>query len=329
MPEPRNLKNNLILAFVSTLASLVLLVAAIEVFYGYGYENWRSEYAKNGNWYGGLTTKSENPVLMWEYRPDSEFVVLGNRIRTNQYGFRDDDYESVHKPTNVFRVAFIGDSVTLGLGVDERDVFVRKFAAYASDLPVTPKMESMNFGIDGYNIIQISEHLKSSVLRFAPDKVVYVMCLNDFDFEESSGGKTRYFKKPRSFTLELIERAYRRLRDIEFHTWHFEKNREQAFDAILTMKTLLDTQGIDFQIVILPIFKFEGADRDFHLYPLFEMHSEISRVLIENDLDFIDLLELFRDQESAPQHFAHSLWHPNEEGHDLIARKLLEFIRPD
>ena len=112
------MKKNIILALASTLFSLMLFVALVEGVFGSRYESWKLTYANNGDWYGGLTTVSKNPVLMWEYRPDSESNGLRIKIRTNRYGFRDYDYESVAKPTNVSRIAFIGDSVTLGLKVD-------------------------------------------------------------------------------------------------------------------------------------------------------------------------------------------------------------------
>ena len=185
----RKNKKSFILALVSSLLSLVLLLLVIEAFLDSKYERWKSHYAKNGDWYGGLTTVSKNPILMWEYRPHAESKKSFPVIRTNRYGFRDYDYESMAKPADVFRIAFLGDSLTLGLKVDSQSNFVNKFADYALEKYPNLKIQSMNHGMDGYNTIQIFELLTSRVLQFEPDKIVYVMGLNDFDFEGSSGKK--------------------------------------------------------------------------------------------------------------------------------------------
>ncbi len=63
-----------------------------------------------------------------------------------------------------------------------------------------------------FHALQLRELLRTKVLAFEPDQVTYVMCLNDFDFTESSGRKIGYFRKPRSFLALEIEQRYRRLR---------------------------------------------------------------------------------------------------------------------
>ena len=319
-------RNNIILALASTLLSLVSFAVLIEIIWSYRYDNWKSTYANNGDWYGGLTTISENAILMWEYRPNAESDGLEAKIRTNRYGFRDYDYEYMARPAETFRIAFIGDSVTLGFGVESQDVFVERFASYAAEIRSDQNIQPMNFGIDGYNTIQIYELLKTKALDFEPNKVVYVMCFNDFDFEQSAGGKVRYFRKPNSFILEKIESLYREFRGIDFNLWHFRKNKEQIFNTIFDMKKFLNSQNIDFQIIILPIFMFKDSDKSFDSYPLSEMHVEVKQFLIESNIDSFDFLDVLEFQDRPPEYFARDLWHPNKEGHDFFARRMLDFV---
>ena len=117
----------------------------------------------------------------------------------NRWGFRDRDYETPGKPADTHRIAFLGDSVTLGLGVAAEDVFVRRFEDAANGLGLGYTVQALNFSVDGYNTVQVNELLRTKVLPFAPDKVIYVLCLNDFDFADASGMKIRYFRKPKSF----------------------------------------------------------------------------------------------------------------------------------
>ncbi len=312
--------------FIPSLIIFFILLSICMVVYEsvlyFRYEQWRSDYEKNGDWYDGLTTISENPELMWEYRPNAENKYMN--LRTNRYGFRDFDYETPYKQADVYRIAFIGDSITFGLNVHSQCTFVRKFERYANESHSDSKIQSMNFGIDGYNTSQIFELLSSKVLLFKPDKVVYVMCLNDFDFEDSSGEKIRFFKKPNSFVLKRLENLYRDSLNIDFHLWHFEKNKQQVYDKIVEMKQLLLEQNIDFQIVLVPVFGFEGSNINFTGYPLSRMHVEIMRFMKKEKIDEVDLLDAFKNQEKPPDYFACDAWHPNHEGHEFITIQLLK-----
>jgi hypothetical protein len=71
------------------------------------------------------------------------------------WGFRDEDYETKTKPTGMYRLAFIGDSVTVGLGVSWDHTFVKRISGDAATKRQDPTLQVMNFGVGGYNVIQI------------------------------------------------------------------------------------------------------------------------------------------------------------------------------
>ena len=120
MRLPSVLRGNLILALASALVTLVLFVLGYETWQSARYRCWRARYDNKG-WLGTLTRAVERSVLMWEYRPHGSH----RGIETNRYGFRERDFDSPRKPEGVFRVAFVGDSVTLGLGVAAEQTFER------------------------------------------------------------------------------------------------------------------------------------------------------------------------------------------------------------
>jgi lysophospholipase L1-like esterase len=306
-------RNRFVLVTVSGAFAFLLFVLAYEVVENARYERWKGEYDNSG-WFGRMTVPSSNADLMWEYRPYGEF----ENIRTNRYGFRDDDYESKDKPRGVYRIAFIGDSVTLGLGVEAEETFVAQFEVLAERFLPERVVQAMNFGVDGYNTAQVHELLVAKVARFSPDEVVYAMCLNDFDFRQASGKKMRYFRKPKSFFMEAMERRYLRLFRVEYHRYSFEKNQEVVFDYILRMNRFANREGIGFQVAILPIFpRDEGSFDD---YELADVNARISNYLMDHDVQVLDLLDAFRQQGRAPRYFTNrSVWHPNAKGHEIIA----------
>ncbi|MGZ9036270.1 MAG: SGNH/GDSL hydrolase family protein [Burkholderiales bacterium] len=299
--------------------AIVLAAAAYETVQNLRYERWRKAF--DNAWFGRMTVPSPNPVLMWEYRPYGEV----GQLKMNRYGFRDRDYTSTAKPANTYRIAFIGDSVTLGLQVDVEETFVRRFEAAANERGRKHRIQALNFAIDGYNTPQIYELLRTKTLHFAPDKVVYMLCMNDFDFQESADAKIRYFKKPPSFLLAALERFYGyRILGLDFHQFHFRKNKKIVYEKILDMKAMLERERISFQVILLPVFP--DAATDFEKYPIRNMHSEIGLFLEENRIPYFDLLEAFKESGKPPKFYSLDMWHPNTEGHRLIAQKSLGAI---
>jgi lysophospholipase L1-like esterase len=307
------------LLLLSSIISAVLIVGAFEIVKTLQYYRWKANYNK----FGRLTIPSSNPVLMWEYRPYAQIQWC----KTNRYGFRGRDYKSTAKPDNSFRIAFAGDSVTFGMGVNLEKTFVRQFEVEANQMESQYEIQALNFAVDGYNTSQILEMVRTKVLNFLPDKVVYVMCLNDFDFDDSSGKKILYFRKPKSFFLTMIKKANRRLHGGDYYQYHFSKNKNVVFPNILDMREIIERSGSSFQVVIVPIFPAPPAT--FNNYPLLDMHEEIGMFLKENGIRSLDLYEAFAESGELPGYYSSDVWHPNAKGSRLIAGQLISSVLLD
>jgi len=135
-----------VLVLGSLAVGALLFALGYEVFATARYYIWRSGYDNFGN-FERITVKSPNPILMWEYKP------YGKRpnpplVETNRYGYRERDFESKTKPEGTIRVAFIGDSVTLGLYVSNSRIFVSQFERLANTRFKDSRLQALNFGID-------------------------------------------------------------------------------------------------------------------------------------------------------------------------------------
>lgn len=324
-------QKGIIVSLFSLLVSAVVFVGGYEWYQSMKYDRWKAEFEKSEEWYGKMTIPSDNKTLMWEYRPHGHY----QKLHTNGFGFRDEDYQTADKPDGVYRVAFIGDSVTLGYDVDYDEIFVRRFDAWAKRALPGTKVQALNFGVDGYNSLQIQEMLVAKVLDYEPDKVVYVMSLNDFDFEDASGEKIRYFSKPESFVMAKLKVLYQRLSDEDYYEYYwqsdkdyyehyFERNRDKVYAAINAMNQLLEKKDIDFQVAILPVFIFEQPS--FDNYPAAGLHERIMRFLGQNKIPAIDLLVGFRALNGPPKQYALDEWHPNKLGHQVIAEQLRSLL---
>lgn len=310
------------LAAGSVLVTLVALAAGFEIVSNVHYRKWRASFDNEG-WIGRLTVASSNPVLLWEYRPYGEAQGLA----TNRWGFRDVDYETQAKPAGVRRIAFIGDSVTLGMGVVPEDTFVARVGTLAS--AAGQKAQALNFSVDGYNGLQIREMLTAKVLRFQPDDVVYVLCLNDFDLTDSSGQKIAYFRKPRFFLAQWLEQRYEALWREEFHRRHYRRHGPEVFAAIRGMRDACATARAGFLLAVVPVFPDRPGDPAyFDHYPLRDIHEAVSTFAASEGIRSHDLLADFRRQPPPPQRYLLDLWHLSAEGHRVVAAAIYRDLFP-
>ena len=220
------------------------------------------------------------------------------------------------------RVAFAGDSVTLGLMVEREETFSKVFEQQANRSKPARPVLAMNFAVDGYGALQVAEMIRTKVLPFEPDQVVYVMCLNDFDFDQSSGDKALYFRKPTSFFLLALENAFIKATSIDFHLVQFWKHRREVFGAIIDLDAQLSETEVGYQVVIVPIFFREG----FEDYPLRGMHAEIDEVLSQAGIKHLDLLDFFERPSMAQEEIAVDLLHLSPSGHRWMASWLIPFV---
>lgn len=125
-----------------------------------------------------------DPKTQWSLRPgysgpgpDLPDVELSYDLRVNAAGFRGGPLERA-KPPEVLRVVGMGDSVTFGFGVAEDEVFIAGVAALVAP-PLAPRrVEWINAGVPGFTSVQGLRDLER-VLGLAPDVVTVLYGWND------------------------------------------------------------------------------------------------------------------------------------------------------
>ncbi|HMO52608.1 MAG TPA: SGNH/GDSL hydrolase family protein [Kiritimatiellia bacterium] len=132
----------------------------------------------------GMIRLSADPDLRYEMTPN--FRSPRGDVTINTHGFRERDW-SPEKPSNVNRIACIGDSIAFGMGAAQEQTFSRYLENVlneqmtARNLPPSHEgsYEIASFGVPGFNITQVARTLETRVPEFQPDLVLYLYCLND------------------------------------------------------------------------------------------------------------------------------------------------------
>ena len=81
------------------------------------------------------------------------------------------------KKVDTFRIIIVGDSLTFGIGIDERRIYP---AVLDRRLRSEFNIEVLNLGINGWNSEDIRGVIEAWVPKINPDLVIYGVCLNDF-----------------------------------------------------------------------------------------------------------------------------------------------------
>ena len=140
--------------------------------------------------------KSSNKYVRYELSPNYQGNINGVKIRINSHGFRGREYEVDKK--NHFRIILLGDSITFGRTIPEKDTFAAKLEK--SLKKVKPKTEVLNMGVDGYDTLQEVLQFKKNGLKFSPDLVLVCYCLNDIGVTPLDFGfMDMYLNPKRSF----------------------------------------------------------------------------------------------------------------------------------
>ncbi len=271
-----------------------------------------------------LKVDSPNPLIGHHHRPSSEARLMGVTINTNADGFRDDEYP-VEKGARR-RVMFLGDSLTLGWGVEKEETFEHLLE---QDLSAKSPAEVINLGVGNYNTTQEVNLFIDKGLKYDPDQVVLFYFINDAEPVPQRSRfpglghfriVTFYWSRIKALKAQLSE-------SIGFQEFYSALYREgspgweQSKGSFLQLQEICRERGIDLKVVILPELH-ELVD-----YTFAKEHALIAEFLRENDISYIDLAPSFGN-ETEPQ----TLWvsrddaHPNARAHRLISNYTLDFI---
>lgn len=274
--------------------------------------------------------------------------------RSNSWGYFDREWRKT-KPPGTVRIAFFGDSFTMGHGVEPERAFPRLVEAPLRKRWGRP-VETMNFGIWGSGTLDEKEYV-ADALAFDPDEVVVCFYINDvFDnvryrdekergaafksneemaAERASGGQRMLLRlketlNARSRAFAFVTERTKNLRDaLGLVTYPLEGVFTGKCDDLLketagdlnAIAAELAAKGIPLTVVYLPAkvqVSVKHAPGDFDL----ELPNRLLAAGVKG-LVWIDLTEDFRG-------VSEELWfregHFNERGHELAAALLAEKI---
>ncbi len=282
-----------------------------------------------------ITTTSCN-VSYFSFRWARENVQL------NSWWFRDREME-IEKPAGVYRIAIIGDSITYGQGVAEKDRFPNLLEDYLNEGQRNDRYEVLNFGWLGSETIDHVNILKNTVFKMNPDFVLLQWYINDVEGNDKSGRPEPVSLIPIDSVDSLLyhESAFYYLLNLEWQDLVQSIRPSTTYDGYLFQR-FGDPESQESREYAERLREFIGLCRDRHIpsglvlfpavtpglkesYPFRYLHERVVAVCAQETVPCIDLLDTFAQYEEYK-----TLWvnrfdnHPSPLAHRLAAKKIME-----
>lgn len=281
-------------------------------------ETWRP-WQEDGE--GLFHIRSPNRRLVYENRPNAQIVVTrGDRKvvrRTNSSGFRGQEF-SFEKPDGVFRIAAVGDSVTIGLFFEHRDVYPKVMERILNARNREPcRYQVYNMGVTGYNVEQEVELIRTKVLEYRPDLITIGYVFNDDEIGQDAG-LWAHFTRSSFRTWDFL-----RLRWLELEERIRSRSlTERSFEEL---SSLTRERGVPVLVVVFPLLDRKGSH-----YRHRHRHRTLRELAERSGLLHLDLLGAYEEAGLLDRDDGDAI-HPGMEGNRVAAEEIAGFIleRPE
>ena len=317
---------------ILSIASVLVCLLASEIFLTIRYKR---EHARIESAYEGrdlCSKRSDYPELIYTRIP--------GECDTNTHGFRGTDY-GYDKKNGVFRIVVIGDSVAEGQGVDYQDRFAQVLERNLNRLTKGKEenVEVIVLAQTGYSTTQELFLLEQEAFQYSPDLIIWSYVLNDPAhpvYHNANGQLGLYYFKPVFHVANFVSRKLFEINErrkganceTEYHARLHCVYWDQVASNIEKIADISEKSRIPMIFLIHPIFEENGSFDD---YSLASLHAELGATATAAGLPVVDVLSAYRSH-SANEFTQPSIngwfdwWHPNKEGHRIVADYLVEYI---
>jgi len=332
------------LAFVTFLMALFLMGEVLLRITGIG-ATWSERL---GQPYISLYKQANRTPWIWDYPPNSTYTfdhqpAFTHQVRINAEGVRDIDHP-VEKPSDEYRIIGLGDSFTMGVGVERlEDTYLKVLGRRLNETSRDRKIRILSGGVGGSDPVFSYSLFTRRLQKYQPDLVLLTINRSDMDDIIVRGGMDRFgpdgFMKERTPPItewpfahsRIIRTVLMSLFQVDYLLLRPEQRTQKeamAVSVILevawAMKTLGEEQGFAFLLVIHPFWPDivnPGAPNPFE-----DLESRCAQMRIP----CINLTSFFRKEIRADRVFEY-FWpvesHCNEKGYDVFARAIEKGIR--
>jgi hypothetical protein len=317
------LKNVLLFAVVAVVC-LLLMEPLTRLFLDTGklYEVEMWKYATR------VKERDYRPDIGHRHRPNAHATLMGEDVRTNAYGFRGPEISDKPAP-GVARIAFVGDSTTMGWGVAEKETFANQVIAKLQ--AQGRKVDGFNEGVGNWNTLQELTNFKDTGMKMKPDIVALTYFINDGEPMPSYPHES-WLDLHSAAWIVLNYRLDSLIRQFgpkpEWKDYYRNLYRDDAAGWKVTQKSLAEfgeiakATGIKIVVFHLPEL------HELKPYPFQDVTDKVHKVVDATGMPFVDLLPDVQNLDPS------TLWvtvpdpHPNAKADTAFTEGMIKTLTP-
>lgn len=214
------------------------------------------------------------------------------------------------------RIVCFGDSVTFGWNIEYRN----SYPALLKELLTREyrEVEVINSGIAGDTIVDAYNRMESDVLIFEPHVVIINSGLNDGRIQKKNGEEDRAGSSENGRGIDEQQ-----VTNVDPET--FEMYYNLVLERLKSADIKVILMGINY-VKILPSGEEDSvAEEQIEIYK--EYNELVREISMNNDIDFIDLWDIFDTGDEKSSYLQGDGIHPEMEGLRSIADNLYKVIR--
>jgi D-alanyl-lipoteichoic acid acyltransferase DltB (MBOAT superfamily) len=282
---------------------------------------WELTLNRPSGWRGLPDTaavRATDDYRIHELLPFANMVFKGARFHTNGWGMRDQEYSRT-KPPGTYRIALLGGSFVMGSGIADDETFETILEEHLNR-DFTPRSELryeiLNFATGASGPLQRLLTLELKAFAFQPDAVLYVTQTGDFTMAVHNMrlALERDIAPPYPFVRRLMEQAG--IRKGMSESEMLRRLRPHAEALLSWVEQTIASECA--QRGALPIWVWLPA-----LDPA--KRAEAPRHAPAG-FAAMDLQDVFDERDLARLRVRDWDFHPNAEGHRMIAERLYDEI---
>jgi lysophospholipase L1-like esterase len=230
-------------------------------------------------------------------------------IATNSLGYR--DREIPPKSPDRYRIIVVGDSITWGQGIEERERFSNLLQDFLGS-----KFEVFNFGLRAHNM---PEHLEvlDQALKYQPDFILLQLFINDFETAKMDRPRPFPLLPPAldrsmlsaSLTYQLLNTQWVRVQEwlhirdsyVAYMTANLQDpdapNAKQAFGDLATFFHTTLAAHVQVGAVLFPATDVMGAFGAHYSFQF--IHDRVRDLCGETHVPYVDLYPMFAKLKNA------------------------------
>lgn len=285
----------------------------------------------------------KDPILGHALKPGVYGSIWRVPFRINRLGFRGPEI-TIEKPANTFRIACLGDSVTMGSGLPEEVLYPHALQQILAEKYPHLKFQAINAGVSGYGIDTELLLLQEKIIPLSPDMVVLQFCLNDVPgtvFADHINPRrdipfpAKKLLLAHSALARFIQERYNRigLRNSFFGLADYlamnpdSKSAQKInaawkeyFSRLQAMAELCRENKIDFLLMVIP-HQAEFEDRKHE----FRTEKKIAEFTGKNHIPAVFAADAFLKEKSLPYAPGDPV-HPDLDGHRILAELIADWL---